>query len=240
MPSAPAVPVSSVPGRPRETFAAFASKLHLDRDAEHGACVSKQFGCQLGPVAKQHYNASCEREGISRAHRLEGSLGARSWSRRARSRPRGPCQDRTRVREVRRPSGSRLSYPCRWRTMARLPIRKVCPSALGCAWSPHRRKHFPHRGMVREDTRHGPSRYLPGTKAEQIEQIETKTVREGHRTAYADACSEYVHSVGEVIGWDRAEDATWSFAECSGGVASGRSFHGRPMAESNRKLRRET
>lgn len=94
--------------------------------------------------------------------------------------------------------------------------------------------------MTREDTRHGPARYLPGTTIEQIRDLEAKTVQSGERTVHTGAHTEYVRPVGTVIGWDRAEDATWSFAECSGGTSSGRSYHGRPMAESNRKLRGET
>jgi hypothetical protein len=36
-------------------------------------------------------------------------------------------------------------------------------------------------------------------------------------------------------GWDCGEDATLSFAECSGGGQAGRTYHGRPMANLNRK-----
>ena len=34
------------------------------------------------------------------------------------------------------------------------------------------------------------------------------------------------------------KDATMSFAECSGGATAGRSYHGRPMATDNHKLRK--
>ena len=51
-----------------------------------------------------------------------------------------------------------------------------CPGRLGCRWSLHRWKHFPHAGLKREHTVHGPARYLPGTTAERIRAIESQTV----------------------------------------------------------------
>lgn len=49
--------------------------------------------------------------------------------------------------------------------------------------------------------------------------------------------AEYVRPVDRVIGWDDGQEATLSFAECSRGIFAGRSFHGRPMASSNPKLK---
>ena len=50
--------------------------------------------------------------------------------------------------------------------------------------------------------------------------------------------TEYLREVGEVIGWDDGKDATLSYAECSGGLAGSRAFHGRPMTASNPKVAR--
>lgn len=113
-----------------------------------------------------------------------------------------------------------------------------CPGRLGCAWSEHGRKHFPHRGLRPEHTRSGPAKYLPGTTDDQIRSIETTTVgTPGLVLSPPPGKSEYVRSMDRVIGWDLGQDATISFAECSGGVAAGRSYHGRPMAPPNPKLR---
>lgn len=90
--------------------------------------------------------------------------------------------------------------------------------------------------MKKEHTRHGPARYLGGIAHSQMQTIETATVQSGECTVLPSTKSEYVRDAGEVIGWDKGEDATWSFVECSGGVSSGRHYHGRPMAESNYKL----
>jgi hypothetical protein len=112
-----------------------------------------------------------------------------------------------------------------------------CPQKLGCSWTSHRRKHFPHRGLKREHTAKGPAKYLPGTTEGDIRALETETV--GHptrRLALPPQRSEYVRAMGAVIGWDRGRDATFSFAECSGGATGGRSYHGRPMSRENRKL----
>ena len=113
----------------------------------------------------------------------------------------------------------------------------LCPERLGCAWSSLDRKHFPHRGLTRRHTEHGPARYLPGTTAAQIRQIETNTVAEPTQVlAHSPGSSEYVRDLGAVIGWDAGLDATLSYAECSGGLAAGRSYHGRPMSQANHKL----
>jgi hypothetical protein len=90
--------------------------------------------------------------------------------------------------------------------------------------------------MKRAHTVHGPSRYLPGTSAAEIEAIETATVRTGQLRERNPTQSEYIRELSQVIGWDRGEDARISFAECSGGIAAGRAYHGRPMSASNIKL----
>jgi hypothetical protein len=114
-----------------------------------------------------------------------------------------------------------------------------CPARLGCGWTQHGRKHFPHPGLTREHTKNGsPAKYLPGTTPEQIQTIETATVRAPDNVlSTPPAKAEYARSTGKVIGWDRGEDATVSFAECSGGATAGRAYHGRPMAIDNRKLK---
>jgi hypothetical protein len=70
-----------------------------------------------------------------------------------------------------------------------------------------------------------------------MRQLETTTVQSGVRTTLSPAKSEYVRDVEQVIGWDLGQDATVSFVECSGGVRSGRAYHGRPMVRSNPKLK---
>lgn len=119
--------------------------------------------------------------------------------------------------------------------MSQLPTVNPCVSSLRCEWAKDYRKHWPHRGMKRSDTRHGPARYLPGTTQQQVQAIEEVTVRSGRRQVASNK-SEYLRDVGKVIGWDAGNDADWSFVECSGGIAAGRKFHGRPMAASNPKL----
>lgn len=113
-----------------------------------------------------------------------------------------------------------------------------CPYRLGCGWTEHGKKHFPHRGLTREHTRNGNAKYLPGTTSTQIRAIETATVQ-GPATILSPppGKTEYVRVLDRVIGWDNGEDATISFAECSGGLLAGRAFHGRPMARSNHKLK---
>lgn len=113
-----------------------------------------------------------------------------------------------------------------------------CPGRFGCGWTDHGKKHFPYRGLKREYTRHRAARYLPGTTAAQIQAIETATVAAPTRVLTPPpGNSEYLRDVGQVIGWDDGQDATLSFAECSGGLTAGRAFHGRPMAWTNPKLR---
>lgn len=114
----------------------------------------------------------------------------------------------------------------------------TCPNRLGCAWTEHERKHFPHRGLEPSHTRHGPAKYLPGTSGAQIRAIETATVQSPSATlSLPPGKSEYVRPMDRVIGWDEGQDATVSFAECSGGAWAGRSYHGRPMASSSHKLK---
>lgn len=62
--------------------------------------------------------------------------------------------------------------------MVKLPKLQplLCPELRGCSWTDHGRKHFPHRGLTKDHTRHRPAKYLPGTKREQIRAIETATV----------------------------------------------------------------
>jgi hypothetical protein len=92
--------------------------------------------------------------------------------------------------------------------------------------------------MTREHTLTGPAKYLPGSTPEHIRALETTTVGQPDRVvSLPPAKAEYVRSANSVIGWDRGEDAKFSFAECSGGNVAGRSFHGRPMAASNHKLK---
>jgi hypothetical protein len=114
-----------------------------------------------------------------------------------------------------------------------------CPGRLGCGWTQHGRKHFPHPGLTREHTTHGyPAKYLPGSTPEQIQGIETSTVLAPARAlSIPPGKAEYVREIDHVIGWDRGKDATISFVECSGGATAGRSYHGRPMAPDNVRLR---
>jgi len=120
--------------------------------------------------------------------------------------------------------------------MTQLPLIEKCPEARACIWWAHGFKHFPHRDIRKSDTRHGPARYLPETSPATIEAMETETVRTAERVELSPGKSEYLHDAGEVIGWDMGKDATYSFAECSGGQTAGRRFHGQPMATGNHKL----
>lgn len=119
--------------------------------------------------------------------------------------------------------------------MTQLPIAKECPAAHNCTWMLYV-KHLPHRGMKQAQTHSKASRYRSGMTREQIRDLETQTVLSGTRKSLSPFNSEYYRDLDEVIGWDEGRDATWSFVECSGGDAGGRSFHGRPMAPSNHKL----
>ena len=116
----------------------------------------------------------------------------------------------------------------------------ACPEKFGCVWSQHGRKHFPHRGLSREHTVHGPAKYLPGMSQQEIMAIETATVRAPPtRLSLPPGKSEYARDVGFVIGWDAGGDATYSFVECSGGASSSRTYHGRPMSSGSQKLGRK-
>jgi|GEM_PF-1897660 len=91
--------------------------------------------------------------------------------------------------------------------------------------------------MSKNDTRHGPAKYLPGTSPQDIRQIETDTVHVGVRAVRAEHQFEYVRALEKVIGWDRGQDATISFVECSGGASAGRTFHGRPVTPRNKRIK---
>jgi len=104
----------------------------------------------------------------------------------------------------------------------------ACPHRLGCGWFSYR-KHRPHEGLRPEHTIHDPAKYLPGVD---IRAVETQTVSVGQQLRKPPGKSEYLRATGSVIGYDKGKNATWSFAECSGGPKS----HGRPMASSNHKV----
>jgi hypothetical protein len=107
-----------------------------------------------------------------------------------------------------------------------------CPARLGCSWSENGRKHFPHPGLTRGHTRNGNAKYLPGTTPQLIAAIETATVDHPAMVLSPPVFAEYLRDVGQLIGWDDGQDAAFSFAECTS-----RTFHGRPMAPGNPKLR---
>lgn len=113
--------------------------------------------------------------------------------------------------------------------VSRPPI--ACPTRLGCGWSANGRRHFPHPGLIKGHTRNGNAKYLPGTTPAQIQAIETATAATPTTLLSPAPASEYVRDVGQVIGWDRGEEAALSFVECTS-----RTFHGRPMASENPKL----
>lgn len=119
--------------------------------------------------------------------------------------------------------------------MVNLTLARSCPTILGCEWASNYRKHWPARGVRKGETRHGPAKYLSGTSQSDIRLLETETVRAGTRAARGEHHLEYVRALDKVIGWDLGQDATTSFVECSGGASAGRTFHGRPVAERNRK-----
>ncbi|MGH7271822.1 MAG: hypothetical protein ACREJ3_15435 [Polyangiaceae bacterium] len=108
----------------------------------------------------------------------------------------------------------------------------VCPERFPCRWVQNGIRHRPHRGLTKDLTKNGNARYLPGTTLVTIEAIERTTA--AHPTALISPppAAEYLRETGQVIGWDRGLDATLSFVECTS-----RSFHGRPMAPGNDKLR---
>lgn len=114
---------------------------------------------------------------------------------------------------------------------------RPCPSSLQCGWTEHDFKHSPHEEFDPADTIDGPARYAWPCD---VRAIETKTVE---RADYCHARSpyhfEYVREVGAMIGWHEGKKATVSYAECSGGTA-GRTFHGRPMLRTDKKVRKIT
>lgn len=118
-----------------------------------------------------------------------------------------------------------------------LPVIPSCPDNLGCSWASNYRKHWPHRDLKPNDTRSGPAKYLWGTAVAEIRKMETETVRTGAQTERSPHHTEYMRPMAHVIGWDRGEDATISFAECSGGTEASRTYHGRPLAPRNLKAR---
>ncbi len=138
---------------------------------------------------------------------------------------------------TRNPPDARIGFNVANST-APTPPPPPCPDRLGCTWTQHGRKHFPHPGLTREHTKNGyPAKYLPETTPEQIQAIETATVRTPDEVlALPPGRAEYIRPMDRVIGWDRGKDAMISFAECSGGATAGRSYHGRPMAPDNHKL----
>lgn len=72
----------------------------------------------------------------------------------------------------------------------------------------------------------------------QIEAIETRTISAPTQVlSEPPGKAEYLRHSNQVIGWDRGEDATLSFVECSGGTTAGRSYHGRPITPDNVKLK---
>lgn len=97
-------------------------------------------------------------------------------------------------------------------------------------------EHSPIPGMTRQHTRNGsPARYFGDEQA--IRAIEDETARRAPlvRGAFPGK-TEYLRSVGEVIGWDDGDDATLSYVECIGSAGC-RSRHGRPIREGNPKTR---
>jgi hypothetical protein len=130
--------------------------------------------------------------------------------------------------------------------MQRLPVReddhaeapRCAAGARACSWNRHGFKHFPAKGVTRDDTRHGPAKYLPDLDAAQIQAIETGTVRgPGAHSGAPPGKTEYIRDVGQVIGWDSGQDAHLSFAECTGAQGA-RAFHGRPILETAKNTRR--
>lgn len=108
-----------------------------------------------------------------------------------------------------------------------------------CTWSPHRYKHFPFGGMTPRHTVHpNPARYLGHLDERQIRELEITTIRQTEYTKGSPlgGRTEYLRSVGRVIGWDDGREAEFSYVECSGGIHQGRSFHGRPAHRANVKV----
>lgn len=107
-----------------------------------------------------------------------------------------------------------------------------------CAWSHHNYKHFGARGLTHEHTRHGPAKYLPTLGEEEIQVIEVETTLRPDLRAGAPESgrTRYARDADTVLGWDEGRDANWSYVECSGGAASARSFHGRPVHAASRTI----
>src|ERR1700688_2733426 len=83
----------------------------------------------------------------------------------------------------------------------RLPL--ACPARLGFGWSPNGRRHFPHPGLTKSNTRKpNPAKYLPGTTPAQIQVLETATAAGPTIFIALTPFAEYVRDVGQVIGWD--------------------------------------
>jgi hypothetical protein len=123
-------------------------------------------------------------------------------------------------------------------SIASTPLHCLLDADPPCAWCTHDYKHSAARGVGREDTRHGPARYL-AMPQDEWRALEVETVRHPmhRRGSIQSNKTEYVRSMGRVIGWDAGQDATLSYVECSGGLVSGRTFHGRPMCPDNRTVR---
>jgi hypothetical protein len=117
------------------------------------------------------------------------------------------------------------------------PVIPACPVEGRCSWWHHGYKHFPKQGITAKHTQHGPAKYT--VPARTIGALETETIRSPSVKAgsHVNGRTEYLRDVGTVIGWDEGENASFSYAECSGGVTSGRAYHGRPMHESNQTAR---
>jgi hypothetical protein len=107
-----------------------------------------------------------------------------------------------------------------------------------CSWDPHNFKHFPFAGMTREHTHNAnPARYLPSFARDRIRTLEAATARTPDRwCGRIPLKTEYLRDMVEAIGWDKGQDATLSFVECTGGEVA-RSLHGRPMCIANPRVR---
>lgn len=120
---------------------------------------------------------------------------------------------------------------------ARLPTAPDPPCAEPrCTWANRRWKHKGSPGLTAEHTHHGPAKYLPELSTEaEMQALERATVAGGARVV-AGLRAEYLRDAGIVIGYDLGKEASMSFVECSGGETAGRSFHGRPVSSSNRRV----
>lgn len=82
-------------------------------------------------------------------------------------------------------------------------VESTCPRFRACEWSEHDEKHFPKRGVSREKTLRGPAKYLPGTTAERIRELETFTVTTPDRTEDRAHKRHYFRAGADVIGQGR-------------------------------------